>query len=178
MTTRTRLALPHALVNEVGPELRKERPWPLPRRIGCSCSPLITRWASSFGGRKPFLYRQRQKGEVDVARRVPPVVQAAQGALRPRDVPAGRGERGLGRLDGYGRVELSGPGRRRGWKVWVVGSAGTGFSRRACARAPGALVRQAPRSPFLQQADIRSIDPSSSNSAAAMAAERFAPTSL
>ena len=59
----------HALVNEVGPELRKERPWPFPDThrlfmlalLDYMRGPdLIDSWT------RINLYRQRQRGEVDV----------------------------------------------------------------------------------------------------------------
>ena len=60
----------HALVNEVGPELRKERPWPFPDTHRLFMLALLDymRWAWSYRlvDENPFLYRQRQKGEVDV----------------------------------------------------------------------------------------------------------------
>ena len=59
-----------ALVNEVGPELRKERPWPFPDTHRLFMLALLDymRWAWSYRlvDENPFLYRQRQKGEVDV----------------------------------------------------------------------------------------------------------------
>ena len=59
----------HALVNEVGPELRKERPWPFPDTHRLFMLALLDymRWAWSYRlvDENPFLYRQRQKGGAD-----------------------------------------------------------------------------------------------------------------